>query len=80
MTFWSFPNADIIWPIVVISAWDLIRALLGGADRASVLRIVVAASAMVFMDAYLIEPIAVGEEAEPGECRAQSDGEQLAKR
>ncbi|MFH2008213.1 MAG: carotenoid biosynthesis protein [bacterium] len=46
----------IIWPIVITSAWDLMRAFAGGAGGA---RVVVAAAAMVFADAYVMEPIAV---------------------
>jgi len=46
----------IIWPIVITSAWDLMNALGGRRGGGKVL---VAAAAMVFIDAYVIEPIAV---------------------
>jgi len=46
----------VIWPIVIISAWDLVVAFTDGRPSP---RTVVGAAAMVFADAYLIEPIAV---------------------
>ncbi len=46
----------VIWPIVITSAWDMMRALHGGAGGP---RTVIAAAAMVFLDAYVMEPIAV---------------------
>ncbi|MDX9999720.1 MAG: carotenoid biosynthesis protein [Polyangia bacterium] len=45
----------LIWPIVILSAWDLVRALAGGGGpRAALLT-----AALVFADAYVMEPIAV---------------------
>lgn len=46
----------VIWPIVIISAWDLVRALAGGRGG---LAVVLLTAAMVFADAYVMEPIAV---------------------
>lgn len=46
----------IIWPVVITSAWDMMRALHGGRGGTAT---VLAAAAMVFMDAYVMEPIAV---------------------
>jgi hypothetical protein len=45
----------LIWPIVILSAWDLLRALAAGGGP----RVVFLASALVFADAYVMEPIAV---------------------
>jgi hypothetical protein len=46
----------VIWPIVILSAWDLVKALAGGRGGAGA---VLAAAALVFADAYVMEPIAV---------------------
>ncbi len=46
----------VIWPIVITSAWDLMNAL-GG--RAGGRKVLLASAAMVFIDAYVMEPIAV---------------------
>lgn len=46
----------LIWPIVIQSAWDLMNALAG---RTGGLKVLLAAAAMVFIDAYVMEPIAV---------------------
>ncbi len=46
----------VIWPIVITSAWDMMRSLNGGRGGT---RTVLAAAAMVFADAYVMEPIAV---------------------
>jgi hypothetical protein len=45
----------LIWPIVIHSAWDLARCLLGDGRRAAAL----VAAAFVLADASMIEPIAV---------------------
>lgn len=45
----------LIWPVVIHSSWDLARHLLGRGHRA----VVPAAAALVFADAWFIEPIAV---------------------
>jgi hypothetical protein len=45
----------LIWPIVIHSAWDLSRSLLGGQHPL----VPIAAAAIVFWDAALIEPVAV---------------------
>jgi len=46
----------IIWPVVITSAWDLMNGLAGRTGGA---RVLLAAGAMVFIDAYVMEPIAV---------------------
>jgi hypothetical protein len=46
----------LIWPIVITSAWDLMNALAG---RTGGRRVLLAAAAMVFIDAFVMEPIAV---------------------
>lgn len=45
----------LIWPVVIHSAWDLSRHLMGGTGA----RVVVAGTALVLADASLIEPVAV---------------------
>ena len=45
----------LIWPSVILSAWELARYLLSKGDR----RLPLAVGAMVFADAWLIEPVAV---------------------
>lgn len=45
----------LIWPVVIISAWDLLRGLAGHGGP----RVALAAAALVFVDAYVMEPIAV---------------------
>ena len=45
----------LIWPSVILSAWELTRHLLGAGHN----RLPLAVGAMVFADAWLIEPIAV---------------------
>ncbi len=45
----------LIWPAVILSAWELVRKLLGAGHR----WLPLAVGAMVFADAWLIEPIAV---------------------
>ncbi len=46
----------IIWPVVITSAWDLMNALAG---RTGGRKVLFAAGAMVFIDAFVMEPIAV---------------------
>jgi uncharacterized membrane protein len=45
----------LIWPVVIHSAWDLARHLLGRGDR----RVALAGALLVLADASLIEPVAV---------------------